>query len=582
MFKSKIAAKLAAYFALAVLVFAFVMAFSFGHFFRESFIERQQRALSYRASSVAAIMGDNLERSRAREAREKNAGNAPAQAAGKAAENTAPAKSATPAEGAAPAKGSLIAQQDAIVKTNPETQAKPVNPGSLLRSRRLIAYVNIITADDVWVANKEGEIAMRTHIKEGDMKEAPLHVRGHVERHKGPQGRDIPPVFEGTTTVKDLPQVYRDMFNKGFKGESSVREEYDKRINEMMVLATAPIYDKNGGVEGVLMLRVPVFGLRHSFHEALEVFGGCLVLALLIALAVAWFLSMKFTKPLNKMKDTAEKLAAGDYTARSYIQQNDEIGELAATLDGMAGRLEEADRETKQMEKMRKEFVANISHELRTPVTVLRGSLEALRDKVVTEPADVARYHETMYDETLFLQRLINDLLELSRLQNVDFPIEKKPLNFCEVVRNAVRSAKHLAREKNITIECDMDVPMYKMTGDGGRLNQMLMVFLDNAVKFSPENGKVEVKMANRRLTITDHGPGIKREDLLHIFDRFYKTRGEQNKTGTGLGLAIAREIAERHVIALRMLSEYGKGTTAVLELPKPEELTAEEQAEMA
>ena len=582
MFKSKIAAKLAAYFALAVLVFAFVMAFSFGHFFRGTFIERQQRDLSRRAASVAAIMGDNLERSRVREAREKAVADAAAQEAGKAAEDKTPAKSATPAESPAPAKGSLIAQQDAMVKTAPETRAKPVSPGSLLRSRRLIAYVNIITADDVWVANKSGEIFMRTHIKEGDMKEVPHNVRGRVEHHKGPQGRGIPPVFEGTTTVKDLPQVYRDMFNKGFKGESSVREEFDKRINEMMVLATAPIYDKNGGVEGVLMLRVPVFGLRHSFYEALEVFGGCLVLALLIAMAVAWFLSMKFTKPLNKMKDTAEKLAAGDYTARSYIQQNDEIGELAATLDGMAGRLEDADQETKRMEKMRKEFVANISHELRTPVTVLRGSLEALRDNVVTEPAEVARYHDTMYDETLFLQRLINDLLELSRLQNTDFPIEKKPLNFCEVVRNAVRSAKHLAREKNITIECDTDVPVYKITGDGGRLNQMLMVFLDNAVKFSPENSTVEVKLANRRLTITDHGPGIKKEDLLHIFDRFYKTRGEQNKSGTGLGLAIAREIAERHVIAVSMQSEYGKGATAVLELPKPEELTAEEKAEMA
>lgn len=97
--------------------------------------------------------------------------------------------------------------------------------------------------------------------------------------------------------MNELPQVYRDMFRKGFKGESAVREEFDKRINEMMVLATAPIYDKNGGVEGVLMLRVPVFGLRHAFYEALEVFGWCLVAALILALGAAWFLSMKFTKP---------------------------------------------------------------------------------------------------------------------------------------------------------------------------------------------------------------------------------------------------------------------------------------------
>ena len=568
MFKSKIAAKLAAYFALAILVFAFVMAFSFGHFFRENFIERQQRALTYRAASVAAIMGDNLERSRMREAQGENGRR---RAAAPQDAKTGERQPETP----------VLAGQDVKEKADPEAEGRAVNPGSLLRSRRLIAYVNIITADDVWVANKNGDIVMRTHIKEGDMKEVPYNVRGRVEHHKGPQGRDIPPVFEGTTTVSSLPQVYRDMFRKGFKGESAVREEFDKRINELMVLATAPIYDKNGGVEGVLMLRVPVFGLRHAFYEALEVFGACLVLALILALAAAWFLSNKFTKPLNKMKDTAEKLAAGEYTARCYVQQNDEIGELAATLDSMAGRLEEADRETKQTEKIRKEFIANISHELRTPVTVVRGSLEALRDKVVTEPADVERYYDTMYDETLFLQRLINDLLDLSRLQNVDFPIDKEPLNFCEVVQGAVRSARHLAREKNINITCETDTQIYKMTGDFGRLNQMLMIFLDNAIKFSPENSSVEVKLTDRILTIADHGPGIKKEDLVHMFERFYKTRGEANKSGSGLGLAIAREIAERHVIAARMVSEYGKGATAVLELPKPEELSPEEKAEM-
>ena len=159
MFKSKIAAKLAAYFALAILVFAFVMAFSFGHFFRENFIERQQRGLAYRAASVAAIMGDNLERSRLRETRERNAGETAARTASQSGSVTAP-----------PA----VSGQDTNGKADPDTGGKALNPGSLMRSRRLIAYVNIIPADDVWVANKNGDIAMRTHIKEGDdMKEAP-------------------------------------------------------------------------------------------------------------------------------------------------------------------------------------------------------------------------------------------------------------------------------------------------------------------------------------------------------------------------------------------------------------------------
>lgn len=529
MFKSKIAVKLAAYFALAIFVFAFVIAFSFGHFYRQNVIERQQRELAHRASRVAAIMGDNLERSRNR--------------------------------------GS---------SDDPEKTGAAASPGSLLRSRRLIAYVNTITADDVWVAGKDGTIEMRNHMPPG--KKPAEAVQGQVEEHRGPQGRDLPPVFVGTARIDDLPQAYRELFRRGLKGESGVREDFDNQIKEMMVSAATPIYTAAGGVEGVLMLRTPVFGLRQSFGEALEVFAWCLGAALLLALAVAWFLSLKFTRPLNKMKNTAEQLAAGDYTARSYVRQNDEIGELADAIDNMAGRLELADRETQKTESIRKAFIANISHELRTPVTVLRGSLEALRDKVVTAPAEVERYHETMHQETLFLQRLINDLLDLSRLQSADFSIEKEPLNLCSVVEGAVRSARHIARGKGIRIHCDMDTPVYKMTGDHGRLNQMLLIFLDNAVKFSPENSTIEVRLAGRQLAVTDHGPGIRKEDLPHAFDRFYKTRSEQNKTGSGLGLAIAREIAERHAIVPGLRSEYGKGTVVILELPPPEALTAEER----
>lgn len=529
MFKSKIAVKLAAYFALAIFVFAFVMAFSFGHFYRQNVIERQQRELAHRASQVAAIMGDNLERSRNR----------------------------------------------GLGGESEEEKTAAVNPGSLVRSRRLIAYVNIITADDIWVAGKDGMIEMRNHLPPGIRLSGT--AQGRIEEPKGPQGRDLPPVFVGTAEVNDLPQTYREMFRKGLKGEGGVREDFDTNINEMMVSATAPIYDRDGGVEGVLMLRTPVFGLRQSFREALEVFAWCLGAALFLALAVAWFLSLKFTRPLNKMKTTAEQLASGDYTARSYVRQKDEIGELADAIDNMAGRLEVADTETRKTDTIRKAFIANISHELRTPVTVVRGSLEALRDKVVTLPAEIERYYETMYGETLFLQRLINDLLDLSRLQSTDFSIEKKPLNLCSVIEGAVRSAKHIARGKNITVSCEMDTPVYKMTGDHGRLNQMLLIFMDNAVKFSPEGSTIRVRLAGRQLTVTDQGTGIRKEDLLHAFDRFYKTRGEQNKTGSGLGLAIAREIAERHAIVPSLRSEYGKGTTVVLDLPKAEELTAEE-----
>ena len=168
----------------------------------------------------------------------------------------------------------------------------------------------------------------------------------------------------------------------------------------------------------------------------------------------------------------------------------------------------------------------------------------------------------------MFLQRLINDLLDLSRLQNTDFPIEKEPVNLCAVVQDVVRSSQRLGQQKNITIQLSLDTPVYIIEGDYGRLRQMLLIFLDNSIKFSPEQSKIEVTLLGSRLTVTDHGCGVKQAELPHVFDRFYKTRGETNKSGSGLGLAISKQISERHGIGLTMTSIPGEATSVVLQLP--------------
>ena len=214
-------------------------------------------------------------------------------------------------------------------------------------------------------------------------------------------------------------------------------------------------------------------------------------------------------------------------------------------------------------------------------MTVIRGSLEALRDGVVTEPEDVAEFHEQMYNESLFLQRLINDLLDLSRLQNTDFPIEKEPLDLCAVVQDAVRGSRRLGLEKELTITAELDKEPYLLSSDYGRLRQMLMIFLHNSIKFSPENSSIEVQLVGNELRITDHGCGMKAEDVPHAFDRFYKARNEQNKSGSGLGLAIAKQIALRHEMQLKLESEVGKGTTITVLLP-PEMAREEDNYEQA
>ena len=352
-------------------------------------------------------------------------------------------------------------------------------------------------------------------------------------------------------------------------------------LNDIMLTVGEPVYDAQGKVKAVVLLHSPRQGLNKAVWDGLQVLLISLLAALALVMVLSVLLSWRFTRTLNIMRDNAEQLADRHYEVRNNVTQKDEVGELARTLDVLAERLQLADEESQKLEKLRREFIANISHELRTPVTVIRGSLEALRDGVVTEPADVAEFHEQMYNESLFLQRLINDLLDLSRLQNTDFPIEKEPLDLCAVVQDAVRGSRRLGLEKEITITAKLDKEPYLLNGDYGRLRQMLMIFLHNSIKFSSEKSSIEVELAGNKLKLSDHGCGMKAEDVPHAFDRFYKARNEQNKSGSGLGLAIAKQIALRHGMELSLESELGKGTTITVQLP-PEIAREDEHDEQA
>lgn len=310
-----------------------------------------------------------------------------------------------------------------------------------------------------------------------------------------------------------------------------------------------------------MLLHSPVHGTDDTIAQGMTILFFSILVALIISFLLLIIFSYYFTKPLSKMKSTALKLANGEYKVKNNITQNDEIGELACTLDILAARLYDASCESAKLEQMRRDFVANISHELKTPVTVIRGSLEALVEKVVTEPIQVEEYQLQMLSEAKFLQRLIGDLLDLSRLQNTDFVIEKSEISICDIVDDVVRSATHLAQKKGVTISTDKKSNHCIICGDYGRIRQMLFIILDNAIKFSPQNGTIEVILTEHELSIKDNGKGIEPEHLPYIFDRFYKSRSEQNKTGTGLGLAIAKQIADRHNIQVIVESKIGYGS---------------------
>ncbi len=166
-----------------------------------------------------------------------------------------------------------------------------------------------------------------------------------------------------------------------------------------------------------------------------------------------------------------------------------------------------------------------------------------------------------MLNESKGLERLVNDLLELSRLQNTDFSIEMYEINLWYILKDAIRSASNIGRHKNITIEYISDRDIFFVKGDYGRLRQMLMIIIDNAIKFSYENSRIQVSLDGKTVEIKDEGTGISENELPHIFDRYYSAAPSGNKSGTGLGLTIAKQIALRHNIEVSVFSEQGKGT---------------------
>lgn len=381
------------------------------------------------------------------------------------------------------------------------------------------------------------------------------------------------PYKQSIRSTNDLPSSAKKIVKEVFSGKTEFSESFSNLLDTPTLTVGTPIKSANGKITGVVLLHSPINGTDTAVSKGILILIISIGIALLIAIILSVGFSVTFTKPLKRMDLAAIKMAEGDYTVKTDIKQNDEIGMLAKNMDILAKRLDESTKESEKLEKLRRDFIANVSHELRTPVTVIRGSLEALNDGVVTDETKVKEYYSYMLSESIHLQRLIGDLLDLSRIQNLDFKLEISQVFLSDIVSDVLRSAKSLVQDKNIKFVIENETEDCSVMGDYGRLRQMLLIIIDNAIKFSPQNSNIFIKLFNDNeslcLSIKDEGKGINEEDLPYIFDRFYKTKSIDNKNGTGLGLAIAKEIALRHNATVKAYSENLKGSEFVFNFNK-------------
>ena len=355
-----------------------------------------------------------------------------------------------------------------------------------------------------------------------------------------------------------LPPNAEETIKKAISGETTTTENFNDYLNENSITVAVPI--KNGQtIEGVVLLHSPVKYMSSALKSGIYTLIFSILVALILASISAVWLSISFTKPLNKIRDTTTELAKGNYEVTTQVKQSDEIGELAKSIDKLALQLDKSSKESERFEKMRQNFIANISHELRTPITVIRGSIEAICDGIISDPKQLKDYNEQILSDSIHLQRLVNDLIDLTKLQNTDFSIDKSTINLFEIINDAVRSMKQISTKKGVKInfsaENAIEEDRYLFVGDYQRIRQMIIIVLDNAIKFSNENQKVDIllKKENKKyeLKICDSGRGIDPENIGKIFNRYHKSNTEENKNGMGLGLAIAKEIALRHNIEI-------------------------------
>lgn len=369
-----------------------------------------------------------------------------------------------------------------------------------------------------------------------------------------------------------------DVIEAAFQGITMYASGYYEEFGgNSAILGRAVIV--NGEVVGAILLRSSIADQEEILQSSMYLIFLSVGVALFISVIIAILFAKGLSAPILKMRNTALELADGKYGSKTDIIRKDEIGDLARTIDILADELKANELERLDREQARVDFFANVSHELRTPITVIRAYAESLVDGVITDQDKVDQYYQRILTECKGMERLVGDLLILSKMQNPDFVVETEPVNIMQVFDDLTRSVHAISIEKNIEIQITKDRTSYMMMGDYDRLRQMFLIILDNAIKFSEENSSIYInltKMDKLKISIRDEGVGISADDLPSIFDKFYKSKLKQNANGSGLGLAIAKQIALKHGGNIEVFSTVGVGTEFVFHFQGLEEYVEE------
>ncbi|ABO34779.1 integral membrane sensor signal transduction histidine kinase [Methanococcus maripaludis C5] len=428
-----------------------------------------------------------------------------------------------------------------------------------------VTYVDIMNKDDYWV----------DRVKEVTGDEASIYLNNvRISTTCQKNGVDLVGEIASETAYESVLKN-QDYVGKVIVDGNSYFGKY------------SPIYDIDGEVIGMICVGTPEMPFVILMNSVIRKIFFIAFSSLIVAVLVAFILNRKIVVPIKKLKNSAEIFGHGKYDERVSLKTGDELEELAESFNKMADEISRADKklkkdadelknsydELKEVDNLKSELLSIVSHELRTPLTSIRGYVDLLKDETAGKLND--KQHEFILiisENSDRLKRLIDNMLDLVKVENevLDFKFNK--LNIKNTVGEIISSLKYFADSKNIILLEDVDEVYIK--GDKSKINQVLANLIENAIKFSKNQTKVTVigfeDKENLHLEITDQGPGIPKENLEKIFEKFYQIDSSSKREigGSGLGLAVCKKIVESHGGSIWVESKVGKGTSVHILLP--------------
>ena len=353
------------------------------------------------------------------------------------------------------------------------------------------------------------------------------------------------------------------------------KDTFDGLFDEAHIVHAHPMMHEND-VYGVLLVCAGSSDWRDLRDSTVQVIMAASLWVMLAALIAFYFITERIITPLKEMSRAAKSFAAGKFDVRVPVHGNDEVAELARAMNHMAQSLEALDN-------MRTSFMANVSHDLRTPMTTISGFIDGILDGVI--PADQQTYYlGIVSEEVKRLSRLVTQLLDLSRIQAGDRKFVSAPFDICEVCRLILISFEQKIDQKQLDVEFDCEDENMFVLADRDAMYQIVYNLVDNAVKFSKERGTLRISLhrvkkgQKVRVRVYNQGQGIRKEDLPYVFERFYKSDKSRglDKKGVGLGLYIVKTIIEAHHESIAVDSVAGEWCEFTFTLP---EIDAPEKA---